>query len=85
MKKCVVVKRITLMKPKEMLKFDGKNVDKISEPPRHLKKNPPHAVTWNILITVPINNHAMKNFETSLISLKRASLNEQNDSKKLLL
>ena len=34
---------------------------------------------------VPINDRVRKNFEASFIALSRQSLNEQIDSKKLLL
>lgn len=32
MDECVLVKRVILVKPNEMLKFDGKDADKIPEP-----------------------------------------------------
>ena len=61
------------------------DINKISEPSRHLKSNPTHAFTWKVLTTAPINDHAMKNLEASFIALSRPSLNEQIDAKKLLL
>ena len=36
-------------------------------------------------MTTPINDHASKNLEASFIGLSKPSLNEQIDSKKLLL
>ena len=61
------------------------DVKKISEPWRHLKSNPTHAFTWKVLMPVPINDRVKKNLEASFIALSRQSLNEQIDSKKLLL
>ena len=65
----------------------GKNSDinKISEPPQHLKSNPTHAFIWKVLISLTINDRVRKSLETSFIALSRPSLIEQIDSKKLLL
>ena len=60
-------------------------VNKISEPSRHLKSNPTHALTWKFLMAAPINDRVKKNLEASFIALSRPSLNEQIESKKLLL
>ena len=57
----------------------------MSEPSRHLKSNPTHAFTWKVLMTEPINNSVRKNLEASFIALRRPSLNEKIDAKKLLL
>ena len=61
------------------------DIKTISEPSRHLKSNPTHAFTWKALITAPINDRVKRNLEASFIALSRPSLNEQIDSKKLLL
>ena len=61
------------------------DINKISEPPRHLKSNPMHAFTWKVLMTAPLNDGARKNLEASFITLSRLSSNEQIDAKKLLL
>ena len=61
------------------------DINKISEPSRHLKTNPTHAFTWKVLMTTLINDCVMKNLEASFIGLSRLSLNEQIDAKKLLL
>ena len=61
------------------------DIKTISEPSRHLKSNPTHAFTWKALITAPINDRVRRNLEASFIALGRPSLNEQIDSKKLLL
>ena len=60
-------------------------INKTSEPSRHLKSNPTHAFTWKVLVVAPINDRVRKNLKVSFIALSRPSLNEQTDSKKLLL
>ena len=44
------------------------DINKISEPSRHLKNNPMHAFTWKVLMTAPINDRVWKNFEATFIS-----------------
>ena len=61
------------------------DINKISEPSRHLKSNPMHAFTWKVLMTASINDRVRKNLEASFIAVSRPSLNEQIDAKKLLL
>ena len=61
------------------------DINKISEPSRHLKSNLTHAFTSKVLMTAPINDCVRKNLEVSFIALSRLSLNEQIDVKKLLL
>ena len=41
--------------------------------------------TWNALMAAPINDRVRKNLEASFTALSRLSLNEQTNSKKLLL
>ena len=50
------------------------NINKISEPSRHLKSNPRYAFTWNVLMTGPINDRVRENLEASFITLSRPSL-----------
>ena len=59
--------------------------NKISEPSRHLENNPTHAFTPKFSITAPINDCVRKNLEASIIALSRPLLDEEIDSKKLLL
>ena len=59
--------------------------NKISEPSRHLENNPTHAFTPKFSITAPINDRVRKNLEASIIALSRPLLDEEIDSKKLLL
>ena len=61
------------------------DINKISEPSRHLKSNPTHSFTWKIFMTARINDCVRKNVEASFIALGRPSLIEQIDVKKLLL
>ena len=61
------------------------DINKISEPSRHLKSNPTHAFAQKVLMTAPINDRVRKNLEVSFIALSRPSMNEQIDAKKLLL
>ena len=61
------------------------DTNKISQPSRHSKSNPTHTFTWKVLIAALINDRVRKNLEAFFISLSRPSLNEEIDSKKLLL
>ena len=56
-------------------------MNKISESSRHLKSNPTHAFSLNVLMAAP-NDLLRKNLEASFIALSRPYLNEQIDSKK---
>ena len=74
------------------------DTNNISQPSRHSKsnptqsnafqriqRNPTHTFTWKVLMAALINDRVRKNLEASFISLSRPSLNEEIDSKKLLL
>ena len=61
------------------------DVNRITDPSRNLKSNPTHTFTWKVLMAAPINDRVRKNVEAPFIALSRPSLNEQIDSKKLLL
>ena len=61
------------------------DIKKISEPSRHLKSNPAQAFTWKVLLVAAFNDHIRKILEASFIALSRLPLNEQINSKKLLL
>ena len=69
----------------EIRREEHSDINKISEPSRHLKSNPTLAFTWKVLMAAPINDRDRKNLEVSFIALSRPSLNEQIDPKKLLL
>lgn len=61
------------------------NPTKNSEPANHIYHNPDHQYSWKILIKAPLRTRLRKNLEASFIALKRPKLNEQLESKKLLL
>ena len=61
------------------------DINEMSEPSRHLKINPTHIFTLKVLMTERINNSVRKNLEASFIALRRPSLNEKIDAKKLIL
>lgn len=56
-----------------------------SEPSKHLLNNPDHAFTWKILSPAPINKKERKSLEAFLIALNAPSLNNQTETKTLLL
>ena len=64
---------------------EHENTSKDSEPAKHLKKNLSHKFSWKILFVAPENKGIHKILEVSEVVLKRPSLNEQIESKKLLL
>ena len=64
---------------------EHENTCKDSEPAKHLKENLSHKFSWEILLAAPENKGIRKILEVSEIPLKRPSLNEQIESKKLLL
>ena len=47
------------------------DINKISQPSRHIKSNPTHVFTWKVLMTVPINDRVMKNLEASFVAVSR--------------
>ena len=58
---------------------------KSSEPAKHLKENPDHTFSWSIIMNASTNARVRKNLEASWVALKKPSLNNQVDSKKLIL
>ena len=58
---------------------------KASEPAKHIHENTGHVFTWNIIMDAPDNSRVRKNLEASWVALKKPSLNNQVDSKKLIL
>ena len=49
------------------------------------EKNPTHSFTWKVLLPASSIRRIRENVEASIIALKRTSLNERDESKKLLL
>ena len=64
---------------------EHENPNKDSEPAKHLRTYPDHFFTWKILLSAPHNIKLRKNLEASIIAIKRPILNEQIESKKLIL
>ena len=64
---------------------EHENTSKNSELAKHLKEDLSHKFSWEILFAAPGNKHIRKILEPSDITLKRPSLKEQIESKKLLL
>ena len=56
-----------------------------SEPAKHLKENPDHTFSWSTIMNASTNARVRKNLEASWVALKKPSLNNQVDSKKLIL
>ena len=48
-------------------------------------QNPHHVFQWKVLMSAPMNNRKRKILEVLFIAVKRPTLNEQKDSKKLTL
>ena len=64
---------------------EHENTSKDSKLAKHLKENLSHKFSWKILFAAPENKRIRKIYEASEIALKRPSLNEQSECKKLLL
>ena len=64
---------------------EHENIKKDSEPAKHLKTNPRHYFDWKTLLPASKNYRHRKNLEASFIATKRPSLNNQLDTKMLLL
>ena len=60
---------------------EHENISKDSEPAKHLS----HKFSWKTLFTAAKNKRIRKILKDSKITLKRPSLNEQIETKKLLL
>ena len=64
---------------------EHEDTQKDSDPAKHLKKNPTHSFTSKVLLPASSIRRIRQNVEASMIALKRPSLNERAESKKLLL
>ena len=64
---------------------EHEDIQKDSEPVKHLKNNSTHSFTWKILLPASAIRRIRQNMEASIIALKRPSLNERAETKKLLL
>ena len=63
---------------------EHQNINKDSEPAKHLREYPTHSFEWKIILNAPNNKRTRKNIEASVIALKKPSLNDQLDSQRLL-
>ena len=62
---------------------EHENMNKDSEPAKHLRDFPDHKFEWKVILNAPLNTRLRKNLEASMIALKKPSLNDQLDSNKL--
>ena len=56
-----------------------------SEPASHLQKNPSHSFSWTVMMNASLNTRLRKNLEASIVAFMKPKLNNQLDSKKLVL
>ena len=83
---CVIWEGVFVTRRNVELRWEEhENTSKDSEPAKHLKENLSHKFSWKILFAAPENKRICKILEASEIALKRPSLKEQIESKKLLL
>ena len=64
---------------------EHENTRKDSEPAKHIKNNPGHYFNWKTLMHASTNYRDRKNLEASIIATKGPNLNNQIETKKLLL
>ena len=64
---------------------ENEGTQKVLEPATYLKNNPTHSFIWKVLLPVSSIRRIKQNMEASIIALKRPSLNEPVESKKLSL
>ena len=65
--------------------LEHENPKNSSEPAKHIWQNPTHTFIWKVVINASHNSRVRKNLEASYIANKKPSLNDQLESKKLLL
>ena len=61
------------------------DMKKESEPAKHLRDNQVHSFTWKLICMAPKLNRKRKNLEATLITLLKPSLNNQLETKSLIL
>ena len=88
MRGSALIRKITQAKPKEMLLLVGMNMKtqtKIQNQPSISFNTQIMFFQWKVLMSAPMNNRKRKILEAFFIAVKRPTLNEQKDSKKLTL
>ena len=88
MRGSALIRKITQAKPKEMLLLVGMNMKtqtKIQNRPSISFNTLIMFFQWKVLMSAPMNNRKRKILEAFFIAVKRPTLNEQKDSKKLTL
>ena len=61
------------------------NINGNSEPAKHIAANTTHVFSWNVISVAPKNAHKRKLLEAMIIRLHNPSLNEQLETKSLIL
>ena len=64
---------------------EHENITKDSEPAKHLRNFTDHKFEWRVIFNGHKNTRIRKNIEASLIAFKKPSLNDQLDSRRLIL
>jgi len=64
---------------------EHQDVKKTSEPAKHLNENPDHLFEWKCLLNASSNSRRRKNPEASFIAVLGPSLNNQLDTKNILI
>ena len=82
---CVICEGVCVTRRNVALRWEEhENTSKDSQPAKHLKENLSHKFSWKMLFAAPESKRICKILEASEIALKRPSLKEQIESKKLL-
>ena len=61
------------------------NINGNSEPAKHIAANTTHAFSWKVFSVAPKNAHKHKLLEAMIIRLHNPSLNEQLETKSLII
>ena len=64
---------------------EHENLNRDSEPAKHLFQHPDNVFQWKVLMSAHMNNRKRKTLEALFIAMTYATLNEQKDLQKLTL
>ena len=64
---------------------EHENINKDSNPARHLREFPNHSFEWRIILNAPKNLRLRKNIESLFIASRRPKINNQLDADSLVL